>query len=53
MSFAKRGVHLDYISNQLLVEVYTKAILLELDQDFIDMLKEEITRRGININEYL
>jgi developmental checkpoint coupling sporulation initiation to replication initiation len=35
------------ISNEVLIDSYFKAIELKLDQDFIDLLLEEINRRGL------
>ncbi|WP_138416211.1 sporulation histidine kinase inhibitor Sda [Aquibacillus sediminis] len=38
---------MDSLSNELLIEAYSKAQQLQLDEDFIVLLKEEINRRGL------
>lgn len=40
------------ISNEILVDSYFKAIDLKLEQDFVDLLLEEIRRRQINLDFY-
>lgn len=37
------------ISNQLLLELYWLSVSLDMQADFIDMLKTELIRRGIHI----
>ncbi|WP_216831568.1 sporulation histidine kinase inhibitor Sda [Alkalihalobacterium elongatum] len=34
-----------HIDNELLLEVYTKALELKLEDDFIELLEEEIEKR--------
>lgn len=36
-----------YLSNELLLESYEKAIELNLSQDFIDLIKDEINNREL------
>ncbi|MDE5415697.1 sporulation histidine kinase inhibitor Sda [Alkalihalobacterium chitinilyticum] len=36
-----------HIDNELLLEVYAKALELELDEDFITLLKEELEEREL------
>ncbi|WP_157452358.1 sporulation histidine kinase inhibitor Sda [Bacillus sp. J33] len=36
---------LQRISDKLLIDAYVKAVTLEIDSDFIDLLKNEISRR--------
>jgi hypothetical protein len=38
---------MQYITNELLVDSYQKAVELDLDSHFISLLQEEIHRRGI------
>jgi developmental checkpoint coupling sporulation initiation to replication initiation len=40
------------ISNEILIDSYFKAIDLKLEQDFVDLLLEEIKRRQINLDFY-
>ncbi|MDQ1912121.1 sporulation histidine kinase inhibitor Sda [Paenibacillus sp. GD4] len=40
------------ISNEILVDSYFKAIDLKLEQEFVDLLLEEIKRRQINLDYY-
>ncbi len=35
------------LSNQMLIETYQKAIHLRIDSDFINLLREELKKRGI------
>lgn len=37
------------ISNQLLLELYWLSVSLDMQTDFIDMLKTELIRRDIHI----
>ncbi|MEQ6376112.1 sporulation histidine kinase inhibitor Sda [Bacillaceae bacterium S4-13-58] len=39
------------ISDELLVEAYLKAWLLEMDCEFIHLLELEIEKRGIDLKE--
>lgn len=39
------------MSNKVLVDTYNNAVKLKLDEDFIILLKEEISRRGIQIDK--
>lgn len=41
------------ISDELLVEAYIKAWLLEMDNEFIELLELEIKKRGIKIEDKL
>lgn len=48
---------MEELSNDLLLRAYERAIQLELEADFLDMLQEELVKRGIlekeqNVNEY-
>ncbi|WP_082311167.1 sporulation histidine kinase inhibitor Sda [Paenibacillus sp. FJAT-27812] len=38
------------VSSELLCETYWTALQLGLDQGFVEMLKAELARRGIDIN---
>lgn len=38
------------VSSELLTKTYWTALQLGLDQGFIEMIKAELARRGININ---
>lgn len=38
---------MDELSNSLLIEAYKKAVELKLDNDFINMIEEEISKRTI------
>ncbi|UFU01344.1 sporulation histidine kinase inhibitor Sda [Radiobacillus kanasensis] len=35
------------LSDQLLMTVYKEAVSLEMSQDFIELLKKEMERRGL------
>ncbi|MFC5988785.1 sporulation histidine kinase inhibitor Sda [Marinicrinis lubricantis] len=37
------------LSNEALVETYVKAVDLNLERDFIDLLFQEIKRRKLNV----
>lgn len=39
-----------YLSDELLIETYHKAIELNLSEDFIYLIQEEIERRSIEKN---
>lgn len=41
-------VHVDILSDELLMDTYLKAIQLELDPEFIELLHNEIKRRSVN-----
>ncbi len=41
---------MEYLSNELLLESYNKAIELELSPDFINLIKEEIDKRDLTHN---
>lgn len=38
------------VSSELLIKTYWTALQFGLDQGFIEMLNEELVRRGIDIN---
>jgi hypothetical protein len=38
------------LSDQILLESYYKAVKLELNQSFIDLLLKEINQRNLDIN---
>lgn len=38
------------LSNKVLVDTYYNAVKLKLDEDFINLLEEEIDRRGIQLD---
>lgn len=38
-----------YLTDQLLIEVYHRAVDLQLDPDFIELLNTEIERRNIRL----
>ncbi|TVY08504.1 sporulation histidine kinase inhibitor Sda [Paenibacillus cremeus] len=40
------------ISNEILVDSYFKAVSLHLEDDFVELLLEEIRRRQINLDYY-
>lgn len=40
------------ISNEILVDSYFKAVNLKLEDDFVELLLEEIERRQINLDYY-
>lgn len=44
---------MEYLSDELLVEVYLKAELLKADNDFIQVLLQEIKKRNIDIEDFL
>lgn len=37
------------LSNETLLDSYFRAVNLQLDEDFIDLLLEEIKRRQLNV----
>jgi hypothetical protein len=39
------------MSNKVLVETYKNAVKLKLDEEFIILLEEEISRRGIQLDK--
>lgn len=39
------------ISNEELVDAYVRAVEMRLEEDFICMLEEELSRRGIDLEE--
>jgi len=41
------------ISNEILVDSYMKAVDLQLDTEFLDLLLEEIRRRQLSLPELL
>ncbi|GED17227.1 sporulation histidine kinase inhibitor Sda [Aneurinibacillus migulanus] len=43
----KRKNALFLLSNEELLKIYTQAISLDLDDDFIELIKAELIRRGI------
>lgn len=44
---------MEYLNDDLLVEVYIKSVLLNADPKLITMLNEEIQKRGLSLEEYL
>ncbi|MBB6454630.1 hypothetical protein HNQ94_003119 [Salirhabdus euzebyi] len=40
-----------YLTDELLVEIFTKAVLLDSDQELINMLGNEMQHRGINMKD--
>lgn len=40
------------ISNEILVDAYFKAVDLQLEKEFLELLLEEIKRRQINLDYY-
>lgn len=40
------------MSNEILIESYFKALHLELEQEFVELLLEEIRRRKLNLDYY-
>ncbi len=55
----KNAIHLEentfmkFINDELLVEVFVKAITLEYNKDVIDLLENEIIERKIDVYEVL
>ncbi|ERI07440.1 sporulation inhibitor sda domain protein [Aneurinibacillus aneurinilyticus ATCC 12856] len=43
----KRNNALSLLSDEELIKIYTQAMSLELDDDFIELIKAELVRRGI------
>ncbi|GED13102.1 sporulation histidine kinase inhibitor Sda [Aneurinibacillus migulanus] len=43
----RRKNALSLLSNEELLKIYTQAMSLELDDDFIELIKAELTRRGV------
>jgi hypothetical protein len=39
------------MSNKVLIDTYFNAVKLKLDEDFLFLLEEEISRRGIEIEK--
>ncbi|WP_251633434.1 sporulation histidine kinase inhibitor Sda [Neobacillus niacini] len=39
------------MSNNVLINTYFSAVKLKLDEDFIILLEEEISRRGIQLDK--
>ncbi len=39
------------MSNKVLIDTYLNAVRLKLDEDFIILLKEEISCRGLTVDE--
>ncbi|WP_240374528.1 sporulation histidine kinase inhibitor Sda [Bacillus piscicola] len=40
---------MQHISNQVLVEAYKQAVELDLERDFIELLRSEMKQRGLLI----
>ncbi|GEB31530.1 MULTISPECIES: sporulation histidine kinase inhibitor Sda [Brevibacillus] len=40
-----------YLSDQMLIEVYHRAVDLQLDSAFIELLREEMQTRNIRITQ--
>lgn len=40
------------ISNEILVDSYFKALDLKLEEEFVELLLEEINRRELNLDYY-
>ena len=46
--FVERGrLTMDFLSNKQFIDAYQKAVELQLEEDFILLLKREIMRRNI------
>jgi len=41
-----------YLSDQMLIEVYHRAVDLQLDAAFIELLREELQHRNIRITQF-
>ncbi|MFC8686410.1 sporulation histidine kinase inhibitor Sda [Brevibacillus porteri] len=41
-----------YLSDQMLIEVYHRAVDLQLDAAFIELLREELKHRNIRITQF-
>jgi developmental checkpoint coupling sporulation initiation to replication initiation len=41
------------LSDEALIDAYQKSVNLALDEDFINLLLEEIWQRKIDINQYI
>ncbi|WP_371808887.1 sporulation histidine kinase inhibitor Sda [Brevibacillus sp. MCWH] len=41
-----------FLSDQMLIEVYQRAVDLQLDPAFIELLCEEIERRNLQITQF-
>ncbi|MFS0554176.1 sporulation histidine kinase inhibitor Sda [Brevibacillus sp. 179-C9.3 HS] len=41
-----------YLSDQMLIEVYHRAVDLQLDAAFIELLREELQLRNIRITQF-
>ncbi|TKI56040.1 sporulation histidine kinase inhibitor Sda [Brevibacillus antibioticus] len=41
-----------YLSDQMLIEVYHRAVDLQLDAAFIELLREELQHRKIRITQF-
>lgn len=40
-------IHMEHLSDELLIESYHKACELNLSKDFIQLIKDEIIRRSL------
>ncbi|MDV2683955.1 sporulation histidine kinase inhibitor Sda [Alkalihalophilus lindianensis] len=43
---------LKFVSDTILLEAYRKAVRYKLDADFLNILKEELTRRNLLPDEH-
>lgn len=39
---------MDFLSDTLLLEAYNKAVELQLNEDFISLIKEELVKRALH-----
>lgn len=44
----KEFMILDFLSDTLLLEAYNKAVELQLNEDFISLIKEELVKRALH-----
>lgn len=42
-----------YLSDQLLLEVYERALVLQLEPAFIEMIEHELKRRNLSVDTAL
>ncbi len=44
----KEFMIMDFLSDTLLLEAYKKAVELQLNEDFISLIKEELVKRALD-----
>lgn len=44
----KEFMIMDFLSDTLLLEAYNKAVELQLNEDFISLIKEELVKRALH-----